>query len=148
VLPDLRQFHDDRRVIGSYCPRLDKSAFRSVSRRGTIAGVSNHSILERMRESCDRFDAGTITAEEVMGEITSLAKSLDSIRPMAVQAARDFRSKVVYGCDLIGHDNDEAGGWKEINNAVSAMRTWISAELEKLGVNPPAPTPDRPSDSN
>jgi hypothetical protein len=110
--------------------------------------MSNQSILERMRESCDRFDAGAITAEEVMVEVTSLAKTLDFIRPRADEAARNFRLKVGYGCDLIGHDNDEAAGWKEINHAVSVMRTWIAAELEKLGVNPSAPTPDRPVDSN
>jgi hypothetical protein len=106
--------------------------------------MSNQSILERMRASCDRFQAGEIGTIELKGEISSLAEVLEIIRRPAAEAVKKFEYGIWWGSELCYEDDKNEESRKELHRAVSELRDWIATELAKIGLSPPVPDPDSP----
>jgi hypothetical protein len=111
--------------------------------------MSNESILERIIEACERFNAGQITTTELKAEIESLAESLEVIPQREVASAvKQFVKELWWGEHLLWEDEKDKDGWANVALAISNLRESIAAQLSRNGVNPPAPNPDTPSESN
>lgn len=102
--------------------------------------MSNESILERMIEACDRFNARQITTTNLTGEIKSLTKSLEVIPQREVASAvNTFEKELWWGEHLLYEDEKDKDGWANVDLAISNLRGSIAAQLSRHGVNSSAP---------
>jgi hypothetical protein len=111
--------------------------------------MSNQTILERMLEACDRFNAGEIDSDQFAREVSCLAANLEALQKSEVEAAmQEFYFEMSCGCELCCEDEKSEEGWAQIRLAISILREWVAAQLVKTRVNPLAPNPDAPAERN
>jgi predicted ATPase len=111
--------------------------------------MSNQTILERMLEACDRFNAGEIHSDQFAREISCLAANLEAMPKVEIEAGLNkFDHEMWYGCELCYDDEKNEKGWAQIRLAISILREWVAAQLARICVKPPAPNPDTPPESN
>jgi hypothetical protein len=93
--------------------------------------MSNASIIQRMREACDEYDAG-VTPPGVIGrQIAALAEALEGVRLHVVKTARGFELRlgmVQEWLDYYGQDDSQAMNTGQV--VVSEIRAWL-LELER-----------------
>jgi hypothetical protein len=88
--------------------------------------MSNTSIVQRMREACDQYEAGVLAPLMVGAQIAALAEALERVGREAVEAAREFELRMAVVQDRLD-EGEAAGAHADGQGVIADIRVWLEA---------------------
>jgi hypothetical protein len=87
--------------------------------------MSNANIIQKMRETCDRWDAGEIDSNQLKNRIVGLAEALEGVKHSIVEQARELEGRIVFAS---GYGNFEGleKAITELKIVLAKLREWIN----------------------
>jgi hypothetical protein len=88
--------------------------------------MSSASIIERMREACDQWDASKINSNDLANQIIALASAIENVGTAIEHEAEDWQRQLWIAAEV----DDELGTAQ--GETVVRIRNWISGLMTRF----------------
>jgi hypothetical protein len=88
--------------------------------------MSNATIVQRMREACDQYEAGELTPLMAGSQIAALAEALEGVGREVAEACREFELRMAVVQDSLNY-GEVAAAHADGQGVAADIRAWLEA---------------------
>jgi hypothetical protein len=91
--------------------------------------MSNASIIQRMREACDRYEAGQLSPAVLGKQLVALAEALEGVGRRVVEEMREYEFRLLAAQDDLDYEDEERAR-TACQAIVADIRPWLERVSE------------------